>query len=120
MIFSGTLIQRTEGGNLSAPVLMPFASYQAAFNGGNKEIYRTNFMNVVLFYPAGLLGLEALPKDWYKLLKVALITALFFLVSACIEYVQYRFGLGLAEMDDVIHNTLGALLGAMVCSMSIK
>lgn len=120
VILFGTLGQRTEGGNLSAPILTPFASYYAALNGGPKELFRTNFMNAVLFYPAGLLGFEVLPKRWSKGWKVVLITILFALVSLGIEYTQYRFGLGLAEVDDVIHNTLGTLLGTIVCGASMK
>lgn len=120
VILFGTLGQRTEGGNLSQPVLTPFASYYAALNGGSKELYRTNFMNAVLFYPAGLLGCEVLPTRWKKGWKAVLVTALFALVSFGIEYTQYRFGLGLAEADDIIHNALGTLLGAIVCTVSIR
>ena len=119
MLF-GTLGQRTENGNLSEPILTPFASYYSALNGGNREIYRTNFMNVVLFYPAGLLGIGALPKRWKIFRNVVLITALFALMSMGIEYMQYRFGLGLAEVDDVIHNILGTLLGAIASTASIR
>lgn len=120
VIFFGTLGQRTEGGNLAEPILTPFYSYYIAFTGGNKELYRTNFMNAVLFYPAGLLGCAVLPERWNKVRKVVLLTGLFALLSIGIEYTQYRFGLGLAEVDDVIHNTLGALLGAVARSASIK
>lgn len=120
VILYGTLGQRTEGGNLSEPVLTPFASYYAALHGGSKELYRTNFMNAVLFYPAGLLACELLPRRWHWLWKAMLVAAVFALVSAGIEFTQYRFGLGLAEVDDVIHNALGTLLGAIVCAASIK
>lgn len=120
IVLFGTLGQRTEGGNLSEPILTPFASYYAAIHGGPKELYRTNFMNVVLFYPAGLLGCEVLPKQWRKGWKVVLLTAVFAMISAGIEYTQYRFGLGLAEADDVIHNALGTLLGAVASGLSIK
>lgn len=120
VILFGTLGQRTEGGNLSMPILTPFYSYYTALNSGNKEIYRTNFMNVVLFYPVGLLGYETLPKRWKQVWKVVLITCAFALVSIGIECTQYRFGLGLAEADDVIHNTVGTLLGAIACGTSIK
>lgn len=120
VILFGTLGQRVEGGNLSEPILAPFASYYAVLNGGNKEIYRTNFMNVALFYPAGLLGYEMLPKLWKKVWRIALVAILLALVSAGIEYSQYRFCMGLAETDDVIHNTLGTILGAIACSISIK
>lgn len=120
VIFLGTLGQRTEGGELPEPILTPFYSYYTALNGGSKELYRTNFMNVVLFYPAGLLGCEMLPKRWRKVWKVVLLICVFALMSIGIEYTQYRFGMGLAETDDVIHNTLGTLLGALTCGVSIK
>ena len=34
------------------------------------------------------------------------------LLSAGIEYIQYRFALGVAETDDVICNTLGTVIGS--------
>ena len=34
------------------------------------------------------------------------------LLSAGIEYTQYRFALGVAETDDVICNTLGVFIGS--------
>ena len=120
VIIFGTLGYRTEGGNLPEPVLTPFASYCAVLNGGTKELLRTNFMNVVLFYPAGLLGCEILPKHWKRLWKVTLITALFAIVSIGIEYIQYRFAMGLTEADDVIHNTLGVILGGIACVLFEK
>lgn len=120
VILFGTLGQRIEGENLSEPILTPFYSYYTALNGGPEELYRTNFMNAVLFYPAGLLGCEVLPKRWKKVWKVVLVPCIFALVSIGIEYTQYRFALGLAETDDVIHNTLGTLIGALACGASIK
>lgn len=115
VILLGTLGQRTTDGNAAAPILTPFHSYYLALTGGNVEIYRTNFMNAVLFYPAGLLGCGLLPQRWRKIYKVLLLTIPFALLSIWIEYTQYRFGLGLTETDDVIHNTLGTLLGVLAC-----
>lgn len=118
VVFFGTLGQRAGGKNLSEPILTPFYSYYIALNGGNPELYRTNFMNAVLFYPAGLLGCALLPSHWKTVRKVVLLASVFALLSIIIEYSQYRFGLGLAEADDVIHNTLGTLLGAVACCTS--
>lgn len=120
VILFGTLGQRTEGENLSEPILIPFYSYYTALNGGSREFYRMNFMNTVLFYPAGLLGCALLPKRWIKVWGVVLVTCIFASLSTGIEYTQYRFAMGLAEADDVIHNTLGAFLGALACGASIK
>ena len=113
VILYGTLGQRGEGSNGGLPILMPFASYYAATHGGSPELYRANFMNAVLFFPAGLLGCEILPRRWRHRKKAVLVMAVLALLSMGIEYAQFRFGLGLAETDDVIHNTLGALLGGL-------
>lgn len=74
---------------------------------------RTNFMNTILFYPVGLFGSELLPNRWKYVQKAVLIGIIFALMSLGIEFCQYRYALGLAEVDDVIHNTLGALLGTL-------
>lgn len=120
IVLFATLGQRTEGSNMSEPMLLPFASYYAVLNGGTTEFVRSNLMNAVLFYPAGLLGCEVLPKRWKKIWKSVLITVVFAMVSLGVEYTQYHFGLGQAEADDVIHNALGALLGAIASGMSVK
>lgn len=119
VILFGTIGQRTEGGNLSEPILIPFYSYYTALNGGSRELFRSNFMNMVLFYPAGLLGCESLPKHWRQARKVLLIVCAFLLTSVIIEFCQYLFGLGLAETDDVIHNVFGTLLGGIACCLPI-
>lgn len=117
VIFQSTLGQRTVGGNVSEPIVIPFYSYYTILTGGNKELFRTNFMNTVLFYPAGLLACALLPGYWRKRWKIILVTYLFASLSICIEYIQYRFHMGLSEMDDIIHNSLGALLGALACAI---
>ncbi len=77
------------------------------------EIYRSVFMNVLLFVPyavAGKLGRYAVP-----------ITVLFAAVlSSGIEFLQYRFHLGRCETDDVIANTLGAAVGSLSYVLYLK
>jgi glycopeptide antibiotics resistance protein len=92
---------------------IPFHSYREILSGGNVEILRSNFMNVILFYPAGLLLCSLLPEKWNGWCKVLLSLAILCILSAGIEYVQYTYSLGRVEIDDVIHNTLGAMLGAI-------
>ena len=120
VIAVATLADRTPGLIPTEPELIPFHSYRAVIAGENKEILRSNFMNVVLFYPAGLLACELLPKRWSRIKRVILVALLFALVSAGIEFCQYHFALGQAEVDDVIHNTLGALIGALISTIPIK
>ena len=95
------------------PQLVPFHSYRAVQAGANPELYRSNFMNAALFYPAGLLGTSLLPKKWPGWCRCLLVTGLLGALSGGIEYLQYRYALGLCEIDDVIHNTAGALAGSL-------
>ena len=120
VIAVATLTDRTPGTIPAEPELIPFHSYRAVMAGENKEILRSNFMNVVLFYPAGLFACELLPKSWRRAKRVILVAVLFALVSVGIEFCQYHFALGQAEVDDVIHNTLGTLIGALICTIHLK
>ena len=120
VIAVATLTDRTPGIIPAEPELIPFHSYRAVIAGENKEILRSNFMNVVLFYPAGLFACELLPKSWSQAKRVILVAVLFALVSAGIEFCQYHFALGQAEVDDVIHNALGALIGALISTIPVK
>lgn len=100
--------------------LMPFASYLDAIRNGRIERYRSNFMNAVLFYPPGFLLWELLPKGWRHRRRILIIAGIFGLVSLLIEGLQFYGQLGLAETDDFIHNTLGAVLAAIVCRIRFK
>lgn len=96
--------------------VIPFHSYREVLGGGNPEILRSNFMNMVLFYPTGLLAASLLPRKWPRWLRVVLPFLLFTGFSIGVEYYQYSHAMGQAEIDDVIHNGLGALLGGL-CSL---
>lgn len=115
VIISATLAGR--GGLSCPPELLPFHSYRAVLAGESRELLRSNFMNAVLFYPAGLLGCELLPEGWSRKRRVLAVAALCVLLSLGIECAQYRFALGRAEADDVLHNGLGALLGGALCQL---
>lgn len=113
-----TLGGRGEGG-WQEPVLIPFHSYYTVFTGGQRELLRSNFMNMLLFYPAGLLAGTVLPKRWKGWHKVLLIASVCCAMSLSVELGQYYGRLGLGETDDVIHNTLGAVIGVKV-SLAIQ
>ena len=120
MIWVGTVAVMTLGVRAvdSTPKVMhliPFHSYTAVFQGETPEILRSNFMNALLFYPAGLTLGSGLPQKWKPGWKLLLVALPAIAVSSAIEFCQYRFGLGMAEIDDVIHNVLGALIGVVPC-----
>lgn len=108
IILYATILTRTPG--VPAVILAPFASLTAALQ--QPELYREMLMNVFLFFPLGLTLSNALPRKWHRWLRIALTTLIGCAFSAGIEYAQYRYALGMAEVDDVICNTLGAFLGA--------
>lgn len=108
IILYATILTRSAG--LPEAILTPFASLTAA--RVQPEIYREMLMNVFLFFPLGLTLSNALPRKWHRWGKIALTTLIGCILSAGIEYAQYRYALGLAETDDVICNTLGAFIGS--------
>lgn len=82
--------------------LLPFHSYVEILKG-NRQFLLENIGNVVLFIPLGV----ALKCGGMKDVKKA-----GFLASLLIEVLQFTFALGTFECDDLIHNTIGAIIGA--------
>lgn len=112
MIYS-TLIDRSSGTESAGLCLIPLNSYYK-FLQGNTDIIRQSFMNVAFFYPFGFI-LGGLDANFLK--KRKWIIAIFaFAFSFCIESLQLIFHLGYAEVDDIIHNTLGAVIGMFAFS----
>ena len=91
--------------------LIPFASYKIAING-NEEGFRTCFMNALLFFP---LGCAFYGFNNAKRIKLRYFVLFSFCLSLVIEILQYVFSLGTTEVDDLIHNTLGAVLAYFLC-----
>ena len=60
-------------------------------------------LNILFFIPYGLLF--PWKDNWKRVLVIALV------LSISIELSQYIFNLGWCEVDDVISNTLGAMIG---------
>lgn len=108
-VLYATILNRSE--SETALILTPFAALAAARH--QPELYREMLMNVFLFFPLGLALSNALPRKWNRWVRIILTTFIGCLLSTCIEYVQYRFFLGTAEVDDVICNTLGAFIGSV-------
>ena len=107
-ILYATILTRSEGS--TGLILTPFAALTAAQQ--QPELYREMLMNVFLFFPLGLTLSNALPRKWHRWLRIVFTTLIGCILSAGIEYTQYRCALGMAEVDDVICNTLGAFIGS--------
>ncbi len=83
----------------------PFWSYVAIRDGGS-ELIAENIMNVLVFVPMGfLLGMVFRKISLWKIIIVG------FCMSMSIEALQFFFHRGVSEVDDVMHNTLGCMIG---------
>ena len=107
-ILYATILTRSEGS--TGLILTPFATFIAARQ--QPELYREMVMNVFLFFPLGLTLSNMLSQKWHRWGRIILTTLVGCILSAGIEYAQYRYALGMAEVDDVICNTLGAFVGS--------
>ena len=107
-ILYATILTRSEGS--TGLILTPFATFTAARQ--QPEFYREMLMNMFLFFPLGLTLSNVLPQKWYRWGRIILTTLVGCILSVGIEYAQYRYALGMAEVDDVICNTLGAFVGS--------
>lgn len=85
--------------------MTPFWSYTEIING-KQNLIPEILMNVVVFAPVGLfLGLTFRDLKRKSVLVVAVC------ISLSIEVLQFILHRGFSELDDVMHNTIGSLLG---------
>ena len=107
VIICMTLCTRSGGG--TEVILIPFHSFVEART--QPEMYRSMLMNVFLFFPIGLSFPNILPEKGKHPVLIAIGFA--FLFSFGIEFLQYQYHLGRAEIDDVLCNTFGCILGTL-------
>jgi glycopeptide antibiotics resistance protein len=101
LLFCSTVIFRATGATRQYD-FHPFWSYS------RPDLLVENIMNVVVFIPVGLLLCCAFKQiTWWKTLLIGCS------ISITIEALQFFFMKGFSELDDVMHNTLGCILGYM-------
>ena len=89
----------------SAINFRPFWGFHA-FLAGQNAVMAEKFMNLVVFIPVGvMIGVANRGLKWYQVLLISA------MLSVSIEFFQFVMKKGYAELDDVIHNTLGAIIG---------
>ncbi len=96
-----TLFVRESGDQKSNLEL--FWSYRLVFERSELGLEILN--NIWLFLPFGAMLCSLEQEGKWKIWFIALG------LTICIECIQYIFGLGLCELDDIISNSLGAWLG---------
>lgn len=115
LIFCSTVVFRTPR-EVSSINLLPLWSYfDYAENSYLKEMAAVNFLNLVMFIPIGVLvKLGFHDFTWKQILLVGII------LSAAIEITQFVFKRGLCELDDIVHNVIGCMLGFWLCYVIVK
>lgn len=71
-------------------------------------------MNVVVFVPVGFLLGFRIQDSSFTIRKALLVALMGCGISVLIEALQFFFMRGFSEVDDVIHNTVGCLIGFCV------
>ena len=100
-ILMETIIGRKTG--VGRVEMVPFWSYS------HPELRMEIVLNYILFIPLGCLLHLCFGEKFG--LRVVLIG---FLLSVSIEIIQLLFNIGLFEFDDMIGNTVGCLIGAVI------
>lgn len=109
LVITSTVFGRNPGKR--SYMLTPFWSY-AEIIKGSKSILQEVLLNIILLFPAGVLlpMIFNKPLRWYHGLLLGL------LISGTIETLQLITCRGLFEFDDIFHNSLGCMIGCIVCS----
>ena len=89
--------------------LVPFSDLIRIANNDMGVFIYLALGNIVVFMPFGFF------VAWYeKNVGLTVVTLWGFFLSLGIELSQYVFGTGVTEIDDIILNTLGCLLGGII------
>lgn len=107
IVISSTIVFRTSADDYDYN-FTPFWSYYQIKHNLRPYLVYENLLNVILFIPIGLLVASIQSAKLY----VALLFGCIF--SICIEICQFVFKCGLCEVDDIIHNTIGAAIGIII------
>ena len=113
LVITSTVFGRNPGKR--SYKLTPFWSY-AEIIKGSKSILQEVLLNIILLFPAGVLLPMVFnrPLRWYYGLLFGM------LISGTIETLQLITCRGLFEFDDIFHNSLGCLIGCVICSKLLR
>lgn len=100
-----------EGSSLKQIEYIPFKTIfgYMFFQYGFYNFFINIVCNIVLFIPYGLLGFV-----FPRLVSIKLNLIYFLFPLLIIEFIQYISGRGTADIDDVILNSLGVVIGNLL------
>ena len=123
IVFGSTVFTRTPGIRQYQPEV--FWSWKEILGIGacgrlgsttGDGLLQENLLNILLLFPAGILlpGLTGRKLKWWMGLLVGIA------VSSAIEISQLLLCRGLFEFDDIIHNSLGCMLGCLLGNRMLR
>ena len=101
----------------------PFWSYKA-IQDGRENLLAENIMNVIVFIPVGMILGSFLrvkgssTSEATKSMTWLMVAIIGCGISVTIEALQFFFMRGFSEVDDVMHNTLGCMIGYGIYSVA--
>lgn len=102
-----TVLMR-RGTQTKAVNMIPFSHVMKAVKTGEVKLAEGDILNVILFIPFGFL----IPQINRQVLRKAVYAFIFgFAASAMIETIQLLTHLGQCDINDIIANALGAMIG---------
>jgi len=97
--------------------LVPLSSIKGLMSHFYYMVPLRNFAgNIILFVPLGIM----LTLKFNKLNSVLRVGVTGFLCSTCIEFVQFFLPMRATDVDDIILNTLGTMIGFLVIKTSVR
>lgn len=108
LVFASTVLFRTQVQG-AVNNFVPFFTWQQALATHNSSLFMQIVENIVLFIPAGIaLGWLCRDARWWESVIAIAGVAMF---SIGIEVLQLHYSIGMCDIDDVIDNTLGVVIG---------
>lgn len=101
LLFCSTVLFRDQAEEMRYS-LQPFLTYVCLYNRRIAEI----ILNILMFIPIGFFSGIAIKK-----MNTIKVIGMGCMLSSCIEILQLLTKRGVCNIDDVIHNTLGCVIG---------
>ena len=111
-----TLFSRLGAKPSNQFIITPFQGLSQALEERSLVPLEHDFLNILLFVPFGLL----IPRVNPRLSRAGLVLLSGIVTSTLIEGLQFILRLGYCDIDDIIANSLGAIVGYGICCIFRK
>ncbi len=113
IVLSITIFRRPMGSREGIVHLYPYLGFGLKSGHPSGWAGAISMLNIFLFIPVGMLAFPVYrSRSWHR--SMALTTLTGALISLIIECTQYITGRGMFEIADILTNTAGSLIGAIL------